>query len=69
MLREREQCLSQVKEAGHQTELKLIGRGRDLEAALEDAQLKVKQHEWTLEDLRKDKDSVIERLVDNSIYS
>ena len=61
-LREREACLSKVKESGHQTTLSLTAQLRDREATVEEAHLKVKELEWTMEDLRKDKDSVIQRL-------
>ncbi|KAL3877357.1 hypothetical protein ACJMK2_035079 [Sinanodonta woodiana] len=60
--REKEEALSKVKEAYLEREQALQNSVRELQTKLEDATTKIRQLEWTNQDLEKDKNIQIEKL-------
>ena len=59
--KEKEVALLKLKEAAKARDAELQGQIHDLQSRLEEGQVKVRQLEWNLQDIEKDKETVIER--------
>ncbi len=60
-MREKEAAVSKVREAAVERERHLEDKLRNVQGVLEEEQLKVRQLDWSNQDLTRDKDAIIEK--------
>jgi len=61
-VKEKDSSVTKLREAAQEREAQLQAEIRSLTAKLEESAVTVRQLEWTVQDLQKDKSSVVERL-------
>jgi len=60
-VKEKDCCIKKLRDAAEERELRLHAEVRSLTTKLEQSAVRIRELEWTAQDLQKDKASVIER--------
>ena len=61
-MKEKDSSVTKLREAAQEREAQLQAEMKSLTAKLEESAVRIRQLEWTAQDLQKEKSSVIERL-------
>jgi len=61
-VKEKDSSVTKLREAAQEREAQLQAEMKSLTAKLEESAVRIRQLEWTAQDLQKEKSSVIERL-------
>ena len=69
MAKQKDSSVVKLREAAQEREARLQAEVRSLTAELEQSAVRMRQMEWTVQDLQKDKSSTIERLYIPASYS